>query len=253
MKAFVLAAGKGERLKNLTVTTPKPMLTVKGEIILEHNLKWLKKNGFDEVYINLHYLADVIRNYFGDGSRWGVKITYSYEQEILGTAGAVKKIVSDYLRQDKGEDYLIIYGDNFYPFDYNLTGMVDFHKKKENLVSVGLYPQVNKQDIVKCGVALIDQNNLITDFIEKPRIGHTDLRGGGIMKKFIDQGYLNAAIYVLNKKIVKYIPQGFFDFGKDIFPELMKNGIPLYGYVFDKPLITIDTVDLYKQANSTIN
>ncbi|MCK4786724.1 MAG: nucleotidyltransferase family protein, partial [Desulfobacteraceae bacterium] len=121
MKAIILAAGKGERLKELTEKVPKPMLRINGEIILEHNLKWLKEYGIEEVFINLHYLPEVIQDYFKNGNAWGIKINYSCEKEILGTAGGVKKIIEDCGWNKWDDDFLLIYGDNLYPFSYNLN------------------------------------------------------------------------------------------------------------------------------------
>jgi len=92
MKPMLLAAGMGTRLRPLTERLPKCMVPVGGKPILEHNIEWLKKYGFTDVMINLHYLPQVVMGYFGDGSKWGVKIKYSVEKEILGTAGGVKNV-----------------------------------------------------------------------------------------------------------------------------------------------------------------
>src|ERR1044072_9517480 len=93
-KAMLLAAGKGPRLKPLTETVAKCMIEIGGKPVLEHNIVWLRKYGVTDILINLHYLAEAVMNYFGDGSRFGVRLKYSYEEELLGTAGAVKKVES---------------------------------------------------------------------------------------------------------------------------------------------------------------
>ena len=100
MRAVILAAGIGQRLRGFLDNIPKPMAQVLGKPILEHNIEWLKKYGVTDIYINLHYLPECITGYFGDGSRWKVRITYSYENELLGTAGAVKKIAREYFTHD---------------------------------------------------------------------------------------------------------------------------------------------------------
>ena len=138
MRAIVLAAGKGERLKEVTSTIPKPMIKIMDKPILEHNINWLNRYGIKNIYINLHHLPNVIKDYFKDGKRWGVRITYSYEPELLGTAGAVRKIAEEYwqlrtdnyyssvaredLRDSKKQKtkntFVVVYGDNL--FKYNL-------------------------------------------------------------------------------------------------------------------------------------
>src|SRR3972149_10195068 len=96
MNAIILAAGKGERLKEITNSIPKPMITYKGKPILQYNIELCRKYGITNIYINLHHLPEVITDYFGSGEKFGVNIRYSYEKELLGTAGAVKKIAKDF-------------------------------------------------------------------------------------------------------------------------------------------------------------
>ena len=113
MKAVILAAGKGERLGNITQRIPKPMIPINGKPILEYNIELCKKNGIDEIFINLHHLPHKIKKYFGDGSRFGVRIKYKYEAEILGTAGGVKNF-----QEDLGTDpFFVLYGDNLIDMD----------------------------------------------------------------------------------------------------------------------------------------
>ncbi len=95
MKAVILAAGKGERLSEITQKIPKPMIEFKGKPLLQHNIELCKKFGIEDIYINLHHLPDKIRDYFGNGERFGVNIKYSYEKELLGTAGAVRRIARE--------------------------------------------------------------------------------------------------------------------------------------------------------------
>jgi len=233
-KAIVLAAGRGRRLGVITEKIPKPMLEVNGEIILEHNLKWLRENGVRQIYINLHYLPQVIRNYFGDGRKYGLDISYSFESRILGTAGAVKKIADDW-----AEPFLVIYGDNFYPADYDLSDLTGFHFGNNAFATIGAYKK--KSEIWKSGVIIADRDNLIVDFKEKPeRTAHT--------AAFIEQALINTGIYLLDGGITDYIPGGFSDFGRDIFPGLLAERRPLYAYVFDSALVAIDTARLYRRA-----
>src|SRR3989339_584799 len=110
MKAIVLAAGKGERLGEITAKVPKPMIEIMGRPILAHNLEWLKASGIREFYINLCHLPEKIVSYFGDGSKYGMKIKYSYEDTLLGTAGRVRKIVTENFPETQ-EPFLVVYGD----------------------------------------------------------------------------------------------------------------------------------------------
>jgi mannose-1-phosphate guanylyltransferase/phosphomannomutase len=234
MKAIILAAGRGERLRGLTRQIPKPMLKIKGEIILEHNIKWLKKYGVREFYINLHYRPDMVRDYFKNGSRLGIKIYYSEEKIILGTAGGVKKIINKYNLRESESSVLVVYGDNFYPLSYNLGDFMDFHFIKKSLVTIGLYRK--RSEVWKSGVVEIDRKHLIRDFIEKSA------------DKKIKNDLVNTGLYVLEASVFDYLPEKYADFPYDIFPELLRNKINMYGFIFKNGLTAIDTPELYKKA-----
>jgi len=259
MKVIILAAGKSTRLKNITKNIPKPMLKVKNEIVLEHNILWLKKYGIQDVYINLHYLPEIIKNYFGNGKKWNIAINYSYEKKILGTAGGVRKIFEQWLienRKTKNEkrktenknrktisdlripisDFIVIYGDSFYPNAYNLKKFIEFHKKKNSIATIGFYHK--KSEVRKSGIAILDRDKRIKNFIEKPDL------------KQIKSDLVNTGIYAFDSKIIDYLPKRFSDFGKDVFPKILKKNIPLYGYVFKQNLIPIDTPKLYRRAQA---
>lgn len=251
MKAIILAAGKGERLKEITKKTPKPMLKVKGESILEHNLKWVKRYGIREIFMNLHHSPNVIRDYFRDGSKWGIKITYCYEKKILGTAGAVRRILRHYRKQKWYDDFLVVYGDNFYPLSYNLKKIINFHFKNEGMGTIGLYRK--ETEICKSGVAILNKDNLMVDFVEKPRFANRKSQNVKCKSDMVRKGLINTGLYVLNQKIIDYIPEDFSDFGRDVFPNLMKKKIPVHGYIFKKPLIAIDTIELYKKQLAVDN
>ncbi|MFA6436781.1 MAG: NDP-sugar synthase [Candidatus Paceibacterota bacterium] len=234
MKVILLAAGKSTRLKKITENIPKPMLRVGNEIVLEHNIFWLKKYGIYDIYINLHYLPKVIKDYFGNGKKLGIKIKYSYEKEILGTAGGIKKIIDRYKKDNWKSDFLVVYGDSFYPIDYDLKKIIAFHKKKKGIATIGFYHK--KSEIWKSGIAVLDENKRINNFIEKPN------------PKEIKSDLVNTGIYIFSSGIINYLPKSFSDFGKDIFPTLLKKNIPIYGYVFRQDLIPIDTPELYLRA-----
>ena len=252
MRAIVLAAGKGERLKEITFTIPKPMIKIMGKPVLEHNINWLNRYGIKDIYINLHHLPDVIKDYFKDGSKWGLNITYSYEPELIGTAGAVKKIIEEYwqlqvnnisssITYKKLDDskkhnmksaFLVIYGDNL--FEYDLKKIIDFHNRKKGVATIAVY---EKDDVSQSGIVLLGRDDRILRFIEKPNpeegISHL----------------VNTGLYVLEPEVLKYIPSDKkVDFGKDIFPEMIQNGENIFGVIVKGDLTAIDTPGLLKET-----
>jgi len=233
MRAVVLAAGVGQRLRGLLDNIPKPMANVLGKPILEHNIEWLKKFGVTDIFVNLHYLPECITGYFGDGSDWNVHITYSHEKELLGTAGAVKKISWKYWNDEDSEPFLVVYGDNILS-DFDLTRIIKFHKTNPCIATICLYRK--PEEVYKSGVAVINEHSRILRFIEKPAPGQ------------ITSDLVNTGIYVLEPVILKYIPEsGSCDFARDVFPKVLDDGKQLNGFVFDANLIAIDTPQLFRK------
>jgi len=232
MKALILAAGLGKRLglKDL----PKPMYEINGKPILEHNILLLKKHNIKDIFINLHYKPDVIKDYFGDGKKWGVNIQYSYEEELQGTSGAVKKIETSL---DK-ESFFVIYGDNYTEID--LTDMINFHKNNNAIATVGVFdPEKSLNSRIAGGIVTIDQNNNLVSFIE------------GSRNKI--KGYVNAGVYILEHKVLDFIPTDSpSDFGNDIFPQFLIKGFSVKAYVTKSFVIAIDTQDALDEASKVI-
>lgn len=228
MKAVILAAGKGERFREVNDTIPKPMLVYKDKPVLEHNILLCKKYGITDLFINLHHFPNVIKNYFGDGSKFGVNIKYSFENELLGTSGAVKKIANDFW-QDSREDFFVIYGDNYSDLDLSLL------KNKFNEVHpLGVIGFHYREDVSSSGVALFDENFKIKEFIEKPK---TD----------VGTNWVNAGIYYFSPEVLNFIPEGYSDFGKDIFPCLMKKNESLFGVCYKDDVLYFDTKEFYNK------
>jgi NDP-sugar pyrophosphorylase family protein len=224
VKAMLLAAGQGIRLRPLTNTVPKSMIPIGGKPILEHNIEWLCRYGITELAINLYYLPHVIQDYFGDGSRWGVKITYSLEPRKLGTAGGVKRFANFF-----DETFLVWYGDNLSTCD--LSRLLDFHRAKEGLATIAIY---QREDVTQSGIIGLDDQERITRFQEKPKIDQ------------IFSHWVNAGIYILNLDVLEFIPNRTeSDFGKDVFPAMLAAGRFLYGYRMtdSEKLWWIDTPD----------
>jgi len=226
MKAIILAAGKGERLGQITETIPKTMIKVDGKPILQHNIELCKNYGIFDIYINLHHLPDIITNYFGNGEKFGVNITYSFEKELLGTAGAVKNIAN--LDKHFTENpFYVIYGDNY--SNYDLKTLIT-----KSIAKIAFH---YRDDVENSGVAEFDKTGKVLSFIEKPKPNETTSH------------WVNASIYYLNPEILNYIPKGYFDFSKDIFPFLLKNNIPFYGECSNTIVRAFDTPDMLLKNN----
>ncbi|MDX1808876.1 MAG: sugar phosphate nucleotidyltransferase [Sulfurospirillaceae bacterium] len=210
MKAVVMAGGFGTRIQPLTHSIPKPMLPIVNRPMMEHTMMMLKNLGIKEFIVLLYYKPEIIKNYFKDGSDFGIKIDYITPDDDYGTAGAVK------LAQDliKDENFIIISGDLVTDFDFQK--LFDFHTKKKAKLSIGL---TSVENPLQFGVVIANQNGEIEKFLEKPSWGEV----------FSDT--INTGIYIIEPEILDYIPKGEnFDFGKDLFPNLMKSEIKLMGY-----------------------
>jgi len=233
MKAIILAAGKGERLRGTLNNIPKPMVKINGKPILEHNILLLERYGITDIYINLHHQPNVIREHFGDGKKYGVNIKYSYEETLLGTAGAVRKIADEYW--NRKECFILLYGDNLYQYD--LREIINFHMRKKSIATIAVY---EKDNVSQSGIVVLDKDNKILKFIEKPK------------PEELVSNLVNTGIYVLHPKVLNYIPLGkILDFGKDVFPEMIQKGENVFGLIVAGNLIAIDTPELLKEALRT--
>ncbi len=228
MKAMILAAGEGTRLRPLTERMPKPMLRIGGRPILEHNIRLLAKHGIRELVINLHHCPDVVTSYFGDGHPWGVRITYSYEPVLLGTAGAVKN-VADFF----DSTFLVVYGDNLTTCD--IGQLCSFHRQKSGLGTVGVFRRDNP---TSSGIVALDEQDRITRFLEKPKPHE------------VFSHWVNAGLLVWETEVLDYIPANApSDFGRDVLPALIAGGRPLYGYRMSEGLWWIDTLEDYERLH----
>lgn len=230
MRAVILAAGKGERLRGVIDSIPKPMVPINGKPILERNVLLLKKYGITDIYINLHHLPEVIKNYFGNGIKFGVNINYSFEEMLLGTAGAVRKIADEYWNIP--ERFILLYGDNL--LEYDLGEIINFHIKKKGIATIALY---KKEDVCQSGIVLLNNECKVLKFIEKPK------------PEEVVSNLVNTGIYILEPEILNYIPPGkILDFGRDVFPGMILKNENIFGIVVNGRLTAIDTPALFKQA-----
>ena len=211
MKALIMAAGYGTRLEPLTLAVPKPMVPIVNLPTMLHNIELLKRYGFRDIVANIHYHPEQIENFFGDGSDFGVNLSYSFEEKLLGTAGGVRRMAVDVAEID--ETFLVLSSDAL--TDINLKRIVRFHKKKKALMTIALAKVV---DVSQFGVVIQDEEGKITGFQEKPKVEDAK------------SNLVNAGIYVIEPEVLKMMPEGFYDFGKELFPKLVSEGAALYGY-----------------------
>lgn len=229
MKAVLMAGGEGSRLRPLTSRRPKPLAPVAGKPVMEHIVNLLRQHGLTEIVATLHYLADEIESYFGDGSAWNVRMHYVVEDTPLGTAGAVK-MANDILA---GEPFVIISGDAL--TDVDLSAIVRHHQEQGNDVTIALQRVTNPLEF---GVVVMDENQQIVRFLEKPSWGEV----------FSDT--INTGIYVLQPEILDRMQRGkVYDWSKDLFPEMLREGAKLGGYVIDAYWTDIGNLEQYQQAN----
>jgi histidinol-phosphate phosphatase family protein len=220
LRAVILAGGRGTRLGKLTREVPKPMLTIGGVPILEHQIKLLKRYGIREIIILAGYRSEVIADYFKDGSKYGVTIKYFIDKEPLGTAGSIKEI-----QNSLEEPFIVLYGDVMINMD--LEKFLHFHRSKKGACTLVVHPNDHPYD---SDLVDIDNNRKIIAFHRKPHDKHRYYRN-----------LVSAAVYMMSPRILKHIDRGIkTDFGKDIFPGLLEKE-NLYGYLTAEYLKDIGT------------
>lgn len=231
MKAMVLAAGEGTRLYPLTYNFPKPLVPVVNRPVMEHILRWLFSYGIREVVINTHYRAEQIENYFGDGAALNIKIHYSREKTLWGTAGGVRQVMDQF-----HDTFLVIGGDDL--SDVNLAKLIQFHKARKAIATIGLKEVKNPEQY---GIVVTDAIGGIVRFQEKPSV------------KEALSSLANTGIYVFEPEIFNFIPEHEkFDFGRQVFPRLLERkakffGCPVEGYWCD-----VGTLEEYKESHWAI-
>jgi mannose-1-phosphate guanylyltransferase/phosphomannomutase len=223
-----MAGGEGSRLRPLTCHIPKPMVPVLNRPVMEYTIELLKKHGITEVGVTLQYLPEEIKDWFGDGSKWGVSISYFTEDSPLGTAGSVKNAES-FL----DDTFIVISGDALTDFD--LGQAITFHQKKRAIATLVL---TSVENPLEYGVVLTHSDNKIDRFLEKPGWGEV----------FSDQ--VNTGIYILEPEVLRYIPANkFYDFSKNLFPLLLQKKQPVYGCLLKGYWCDIGNMTQYMQAN----
>ncbi len=224
MRAMVLAAGLGTRLRPITFDMPKPMVPVLNRPVMEHILRLLAKHDFEQTIANLYWFPELIEGHFGDGSGCGVKLSYSREEALLGTSGGVRN-AADFL----GDDFLVISGDAL--TDIDLSAMRAFHESHDGIATLATK---RVTDTTQFGVAITDGEGRIGGFQEKPDPSEalSDLA--------------NCGIYMFRKEVFDFFPapgtskaagpddpEGFADWAMDVFPKLLESDVPFYSHEID--------------------
>jgi NDP-sugar pyrophosphorylase family protein len=231
VKALILAAGLGTRLGMLTRDQPKPMLHLAGRPLLEHTIALLHAHGVRDVAINLHFYPDIIRAYFGDGSAFGVRLVYSEERLLLGTAGAAKR-----LQAFLNEPFYVMYGDVL--TDIDLSELADWHCSVDADLTMALY---RVEDPTRAGIVEVDGDGRVVRFVEKPRPAavFSDLANSGIL--------------IVQPRVLDGLPTGApLDFGQHVIPRLIRAGRPVYGRLASGYIVDIGSPERYVQAESDV-
>jgi mannose-1-phosphate guanylyltransferase len=241
MKAMILAAGKGTRVRPITHTIPKPMIPILQKPVMEFLLELLREHGFTEVMVNVSHLAEEIENYFRDGQRFGVEIAYSFEGRIedgeligdaLGSAGGLKKIQN--FQRFFDDTFVVLCGDAL--IDLDLSEAVRRHREKGALASL-ITKRVPREQVSSYGVVVTDDDGRVRSFQEKPDVADAA------------SDMINTGIYIFEPEVLDYVPSGVpFDIGSDLFPKLVESGAPFYALPMEFEWVDIGKVPDYWQA-----
>lgn len=220
MRAVILAGGKGTRLAPYTVAFPKPLMPLGDTPILEIVVRQLKHYGFTRLTFAVGHLAELIQAFFGDGSRYGLTIDYSREEEPLGTAGPLKRI------PDLDDDFLVMNGDLLTDLDYG--ELMRRHREQGNDATIGVYAKKVKIDL---GVLDRDEEGRVVGYHEKPTL----------------QYEVSMGVYAFRREILPLIPDGYFDF-PDLVLELIRRSRPIRGFAFHGQWLDIGRQEDYAAA-----
>ena len=241
MKAMILAAGKGTRVRPITHTIPKPMIPILQKPVMEFLLELLRKHGFDQIMVNVSHLAEEIESYFRDGQRFGVQIAYSFEGSIIdgdlvgaaiGSAGGLRKIQD--FNPFFDDTFVVLCGDAL--IDLDLTAAVKMHREKGAIATI-VTKSVERELVSSYGVVVTDEDGRINAFQEKPSVEEAL------------STQINTGIYIFEPEIIDYIPPDQeYDLGSDLFPKLVAENAPFYAVNMDFEWVDIGKVPDYWEA-----
>jgi len=230
MKAIILAGGRGERLRPLTDRTPKPLISIKGKPIMQRCIENLEVHGIKDIILSVGYMADKIKDYFGNGGKHGVRIEYNIEENPLGTGGAIKDIVKKFKIE---EDFISLWGDNIANFD--ISGLLETHGANKGLVTMAL---TKRKDVENFGVVKLSGEK-IEGFVEKPK------------REEAPSNLINAGAFVANPKILEMLPEGKSSIERDCFEILAGQG-KIYLFKHEGYWYPTDTIEKCKYAEENL-
>ena len=227
MKAVILAGGKGTRLKPYTTVFPKPLMPIGDKPILEIVVQQLKSHGFNGIIMAVGHLAELIMTFFNDGTKYGINIKYTREDQPLGTAGPLAL-----MKEDLNEAFLMMNGDVLSTLNY--SDLVNYHKRNGAIATIALKKRIIKIDF---GVPEVDADNNIIGYTEKPEIDYL----------------VSMGVCVLDPKVLDYVRKDeYLDF-PDLIKKLISNGETVKGYVYDGYWLDIGRPDDYERASRDID
>jgi mannose-1-phosphate guanylyltransferase/phosphomannomutase len=233
MKALVLCAGLGTRLGEMTRSIPKPMLTAGGHPLLEYTLTNLARHGFDEILINLHFMPEMISDYFGDGSPWGVRLTYVHEPQLLGTAGSVANAAPSLASQGT---FLVHYGDVV--TDQDFSAMLGFHQEQRAEATLLVHQRAKSNSVL-----VLDEQRRIQRFVERP----TDAERLAAASPWVFSGAM-----ICEPTFVGHIDsEAASDLARDVFPRLAGTE-QLLAYALTGVRFAVDSTDRLREADAAI-
>ncbi|MSU55794.1 MAG: nucleotidyltransferase family protein [Candidatus Taylorbacteria bacterium] len=230
-QAVILCAGLGTRLRPYTDTVPKVMIPILGKPLLLWHIEQFKKHGVHSFCINTHYLPKVITDYFGDGSKWDVRITYSFEQKPLGTAGGLKGFEGKL-----DEEFFLVYGDTF--------SLVDYSKMREAWeklprTTLGMQRMKETREYADADVAEVGADGRFLAIHPKP---HT---------REYSHVYRMRGVFILRKTILSHIPPNVpYEIGKHLLPDIVSKGLPFFAYECDDYSKGIDTIEKWREVEA---
>lgn len=227
VQLVIMAGGEGSRLRPLTVDKPKPMAPVANQPLLEHILRLARRHGFQRATATVHYRSEAIQRHFGSGERWSVQLELMRETVPLGTAGGVRAAWR------RGEPVIVLSGDAL--TDLNLSELMAFHRARRALVTMALHEVLDPTGL---GVVQVAPDGRVLHFVEKPP------------REAAVGGLVNTGIYVLEPEVLELIPTGTaYDFGRNLFPLLVAEEVPVYGWHGRGYWCDVGTLERYLEAN----
>lgn len=228
MKGVIIAGGRGKRLRPLTYSLPKPMVPLLNKPVMEYSIDLLKRHGITNIAVTTHYLSECIKSHFGDGSKFGVSLTYFDENHPLGTAGGLMNA-----KAFLNEPFVVVSGDIL--TDINLTDGIKYHLEKNALLTILLKEVENP---LQYGLVITDEEGIVRRFLEKPKNWED-----------VFTNTVNTGVYIVNPDIFTYWVSGsFFDFSQDLFPKLIENEDRLFGFLCKGYWSDIGCFERYRQT-----